>query len=165
MLKWWKKIKTISHQDTKSKTIHEKMSILCSAHEVMWCPDSGLKIFFQNWWAQVTHGAKNGGSISEMMGRGTNHSWYLGSILYLQTGMHIDCWLYSKPCLKGPLKKVDQLSLNAGQKYCRMLQGEHSAILLTFIKLPFVIKIFVLYYFEWLPQTCFNVVTTVLWSM
>ena len=33
-----------------------------------------------------------------------------------------------------------QLSLNAGQKYCRMLQGEHSAILSTFIKLPFVIK-------------------------
>ena len=25
------------------------------------------------------------------------------------------------------------ISLNAGQKYCRMLQGEHSAILLTFI--------------------------------
>ena len=38
----------------------------------------------------------------------------------------------------------DRLSLNAGQKYCRMLQGEHSAILSTFIKLPFVFKIFVL---------------------
>ena len=37
-----------------------------------------------------------------------------------------------------------QLSLNAGQKYCKVLQREHSAILLTFIKLPFVIKIFVL---------------------
>ena len=43
----------------------------------------------------------------------------------------------------------DQLSLNAGQKYCRMLQGEHSAILLTFIKLPFAIEIFVLSVFEW----------------
>ena len=30
-----------------------------------------------------------------------------------------------------------------------MLQGEHSAILLTFIKLPFVIKIIVLSIFEW----------------
>ena len=30
-----------------------------------------------------------------------------------------------------------------------MLQGEHSALLLTFIKLPFVIKIFVLSFFEW----------------
>ena len=28
--------------------------------------------------------------------------------------------------------------LNAGQKYCRMLQGEHSALLLTYIKLQFV---------------------------
>ena len=37
----------------------------------------------------------------------------------------------------------DQLSLNAGQKYCSMLQGEHSAILLTIIKLQFVIKSFV----------------------
>ena len=43
----------------------------------------------------------------------------------------------------------DQLSLNAGQKYCRILQGDHSAIILTFIKLPFVIKIFVLTIFEW----------------
>ena len=36
----------------------------------------------------------------------------------------------------------NQLSLNACQKYCRMLQGEHSAILLTIIKLPFFIKTF-----------------------
>ena len=30
-----------------------------------------------------------------------------------------------------------------------MLQGEHSAILLTFVKLPFVFKTFVLSIFEW----------------
>ena len=48
--------------------------------------------FFQDWWAEVAHGAKNGGSFSDMMG----------------------------PSLK-TLKKEDQLSLNAGQKYCRML--------------------------------------------
>ena len=24
--------------------------------------------FFQDWWAEMTHGAKNGGSFSEMMG-------------------------------------------------------------------------------------------------
>ena len=24
--------------------------------------------FFQDWWAVVTHGSKNGGSVSEMMG-------------------------------------------------------------------------------------------------
>ena len=50
-----------------------------------------------------------------------------------------------------------QLSLNAGQKYCRMLQGEHSAILSPFIMLPFVIKIFVLSIFEWPFKTGFTV--------
>ena len=46
---------------------------------------------------------------------------------------------------------------------CRMLQGEHSAILSTCIKLPFVIKIFILSIFEWplldleqIPQVKFN---------
>ena len=38
-----------------------------------------------------------------------------------------------------------------------MLKGEHSAILSTFIKLPFVINIFVLYIFEWQLKTGFNV--------
>ena len=58
--------------------------------------------------------------------------------------------LYSKTCLKRPLKKKTKIGfqyqflLNAGQKYCRMLPLEHSAILLTFIKLPFVNKNFVL---------------------
>ena len=79
--------------------------------------------------------------------------------------------LYSKTCVKRPLSKrpkigfQDQFSLNAGQKYsrmlpdCRMLQWEHSAILLTFIKLPFVIKIFVLSNFKWLLYTGFTVVS------
>ena len=40
-----------------------------------------------------------------------------------------------------------------------MLQEEHSAILLTFIKLPFVIKIFVLFFIEWLLKTGFTVLT------
>ena len=51
----------------------------------------------------------------------------------------------------------DQLSLNAGQKYCRVLQREHSAILLTFIYLPYVIKILILSIFEWLFFTCSTV--------
>ena len=42
----------------------------------------------------------------------------------------------------------DQLSPNAGQKYWKMLQGEHPAMLPTIIKLPFVIKIFVLSIFQ-----------------
>ena len=40
-----------------------------------------------------------------------------------------------------------------------MLQWEHSAILLTFIKLPFVIKIFLLSIFEWPLKTGFTVVS------
>ena len=70
---------------------------------------------------------------------------------------------YSKTCLKQPRKKKtkigfqDRLSLNEGQKYCRMLQVEHSAILSTLIKLPFVIKIFVLSIFEWPLKTGFTV--------
>ena len=31
--------------------------------------------FFQDWWAKVTDGAKNGGSFSEMMGPSTVGIW------------------------------------------------------------------------------------------
>ena len=71
---------------------------------------------------------------------------------------------YSETCLKRPLREKtknvfhDQLSLNEGQKYCRMLPLEHSAILLTFIKLPFVMKIFVLPICEWPLKTGFTVI-------
>ena len=76
----------------------------------------------------------------------------------------------------------DQLSLNtgqkycrmlrsehsaSGQKYCRMLQREHSAILLTFIKLSFVVEIFVLSIFEQPFYTGFTVhvlINLVLWT-
>ena len=72
-------------------------------------------------------------------------------------------YMYSKTHVKQPFSKrpqigfQDPLSLNAGQKYCRMLQREHSAILSTFIRLPFVIKIFVLSIFEWPFYTGFTV--------
>ena len=70
---------------------------------------------------------------------------------------------YRKMTIKWSFVKIrkigfqDQLSLNAGQKNCRMLQRENSAILSTFIKLPFVIKIFILSIFEWLFYTGFTV--------
>ena len=75
--------------------------------------------------------------------------FYKGTVLYVYSP------LYSKTCEKRPLSKIlkigfqDQVLLNAGQKYCRMLQREHSAMLLTFIKLPIVIKIFVLSISQW----------------
>ena len=77
-----------------------------------------------------------------------------------------NCWslkTYSKTCLKRPLSKrpkmgyQDQLSYNAGQKYCRMLQGEHSAILSTCIELPHGFKTFVLCIFELPLKTGFTV--------
>ena len=67
----------------------------------------------------------------------TSDAW----VIVVKHRIHI----YSETCIKRPLSKrpnigfQDQLSLNAGQKYCRMLPKEHSAILSTFIKLPFVI--------------------------
>ena len=57
---------------------------------------------------------------------------------------------YSKICVKWPHSKrpqigfLDQLSLNAGQKYCRILQREQHS---TFIKPPFVIRS--LFYLFW----------------
>ena len=51
--------------------------------------------------------------------------------------------IYSETFVNGHIKEDRKLvfnktlSLSAGQKYCRMLQGEHSAIPLTFVKLPF----------------------------
>ena len=56
----------------------------------------------------------------------------------------LSCHSKRRPKRRPKIGLQDRLSLNAGQQYCRMLQGEHSAILSTFIKLPFVIKIFVL---------------------
>ena len=58
--------------------------------------------------------------------------------------------IYSKTWVKRPLSKRSKncfqgrLSLNAGQKYCRMLPLEHSAILSTYINIPVFIKNFVL---------------------
>ena len=66
-----------------------------------------------------------------------------------------------KPVLNGHTEKDHQLvfkancRLNAGQKYRRMLHGEHSAIRSTFIKLQFV-KYF-LSFFEWPLKTGFTV--------
>ena len=73
----------------------------------------------------------------------------------------LSSFCYSKTCVKRPLSKrpkigfQHQLSLIAGQKYCRMLQGEQSAILSTFVKQPNVIKTFCL--FLWPFYTGFTV--------
>ena len=71
-------------------------------------------------------------------------------LLHLQKNM---CKIASK---RQKIGFQDRLSLNAGQKYCRMLQGEYSAILSTFNRLRFVIKTFVLSIFEWPFYTGFT---------
>ena len=61
---------------------------------------------------------------------------------------------------KTPCIKLDKPKMVFKTDY-RLMQiksiAEHSAILSTFIKLPFVIKIFVLSIFEWLLKTGFTV--------
>ena len=72
-----------------------------------------------------------------------------------------------KPVLSGHSKRTPKigfqyrLSLNADQKYCRMLQGEHSAILSTSIKLQFSINTLVLSVFKWPLKTGFTVLLQV----
>ena len=73
--------------------------------------------------------------------------------------------MFSKTCLTVTLKTTenwfsrpkDQVSLNAGQKYCRVLEGAHSALLSTFNKLQFVIRTYVLSIFDWPLKTGFTV--------
>ena len=72
--------------------------------------------------------------------------------MHRRTETRVCIKLVKRPLSKRPKNGFqDQLSLNAGQKYCRMLQREHSAILSTFIKLLFVIN------FEWPFYTGFTV--------
>ena len=66
---------------------------------------------------------------------------------YTLTQTLVCIYVYTvKPDLSGHLQKEINYHLMQVKStmYCRLLQGEHSAILLTFIKLPFVIKILVL---------------------
>ena len=83
----------------------------------------------------------------------------LWEIPLVQKGLNRGDGLTVKPVLSSHSKRTqkigcqDLLSLNAGQKYCRML----SAILLTYIKLPVSIKTFVLSIFKWPLKTGCNV--------
>ena len=85
------------------------------------------------------------------------HKWSQMDNVRIQLASNIDYTV--KPVLSGHSKRRPKLgfqyllSLNAGQKYCRM----HSAVLPTFIKLPFVFKTFVLSIFEWPPKTGFTI--------
>ena len=64
-------------------------------------------------------------------------------------------WMYNKNLFLTKIKIgfQDRLWLNESQKYCRMHPLEHSAILSTIIRQPFVMKIFVWSIFEWQLKT------------
>ena len=84
--------------------------------------------------------------------------------LYGIRAQELVLFTYSKTCLTQLLKKhkfvfkIDYKSLNAGQKYCKMLQ---ESILQYFpsslFKLQYVLKIFVLSIFKWLHMKDFTV--------
>ena len=68
---------------------------------------------------------------------------------------NVHLWRYSKTCLKRPLKTK---SINwfsspiiaiCSSKVLQNAPREHSVIFSTFIKLPFVFRVFVLSIFEW----------------
>ena len=58
-------------------------------------------------------------------------------------------FIVQKTCVNLPLPKRPEIGIQ-GLKVLQNAPIEHSAILSTFIKLPFVIKIFVLSIYEWL---------------
>ena len=58
--------------------------------------------------------------------------------------------IYSKTCVKRPLSKRPKMVFKTNYRLMQVKSiAECSTILSTFIKLPFVIKIFVLSIFEW----------------
>ena len=98
----------------------------------------------------MTHGAKNGGSFSEMMGpkhiKLNTFDFWVVSFTYTPTKiMHI-CILTADYTVKPVLSSYSKKKTNY-----RLMQvisiAECSAILSICIELPFVIKIFVLSFF------------------
>ena len=71
--------------------------------------------------------------------------------------------VYSKPCIKQPLKKETKnwfsrlIFAKCRSKVLQNAPREHYAILSTLIKLAFVFKTFVLSFFEWVLKTGFTV--------
>ena len=63
---------------------------------------------------------------------------------------------HSETCLKPPLKKKAKIRFQDNYRLMKVKNIAESAILLTFIKLPFAIKTF-LFIFEWLLKTGFHV--------
>ena len=59
----WKWGRNLAPREGKKMLCIDKTSSSIGFHKKSRASD-----FFQDWWAEVTHGAKTGGSFSEMMG-------------------------------------------------------------------------------------------------
>ena len=72
---------------------------------------------------------------------------------------------YSKTCVKRPLSKDQKLVFKTNYRLMQVksIAVEHSAILSTFIKLPIVMKIFLLSIFEWPFYTGFTVLKSIVY--
>ena len=95
-----------------------------------------------------------------------SHLCSMFSLKDLKTSVSCLCLsvkLYSKPVLSCHSKRRPKLVFKTDyflmqvKSIAECSKGEHSAILSTFIKLPIVIKIFVLSIFEWLLKEGFTV--------
>ena len=84
------------------------------------------------------------------------------NIVNMKNSRFIITCMYSKTCVKRTLSKRPQLVFNANYRLMQVksiaeCSKGHSAILFTFIKLQFVIKIFELSIFKWPLKTGFTV--------
>ena len=111
---------------------------------------------FLKWWAQAYQ---------------TNHSWHLGSILYLHTDtdtcMHI-CILTAdytvKPFLSGQLKKKTNYPLMMVESIAECSKGSLLQSFLPSLSYHLLLRsLFCL--FEWLLKTCFTVLTTCMYFL
>ena len=96
-------------------------------------------VYFSQLWESPCHFTQN-------CWWGSGHTWCL-SLAGIQYNL----------CKMATLKKTQNLFFRPIIALCRPKEGKHSAILSTFIKLPFVIKISVLSIFEWPFYTGFTV--------
>ena len=75
-------------------------------------------------------------------------------------------FIYSKTCPKRKFKKKTKIDIQeCRSKVLQNASREHSAILSTFIKLPFVFKTFDLSTFEWWLKTGFTVCDFSEWTV
>ena len=70
-----------------------------------------------------------------------------------------------KPVLSGQSKKKTNYRLMQVKSIAECSKGSILQYFFTVIKLPFVIKVFAMSFFEWLLKACFTVLTTYMYFL